>query len=159
MLIMEQLLEYRQRLLERFEAVSEQMERLLKDEPAQDWHTPLDPESWTPHQILAHVRDAEMHEFFPCIQSILDQETPLSDCFDREAWMSSSYRPDEPLEAIRNDLQGLNARKLERLRDLPSAGWSRTGRHPTWGLRSLQWWVEQSLSHTEEHLKQVMGDK
>jgi hypothetical protein len=152
---MEQLYDYRERLLERFKTVPEELERALRNIPPQDWHSPLEPGTWTPHQILAHLRDANAHEFFPCFQSILDQETPSIDCFDREAWMAANYYPDEPLEAIWGELQSMHTRQFERLSEISSAGWSRRGRHPIWGTRTLQWWVEQGLAHVEEHLKQL----
>jgi hypothetical protein len=152
---MEQLLDYRERLLERFTTIADALEKTIKDIPQQDWHSPREPGAWTPHQILAHIRDAKAYEFLPCIRSILDQDMPSIDCFDREAWMIANYRPDEPVEAIWREIKSMHERELERLRELPDSGWSRGGRHPTWGLRTLQWWVEQSLDHVEEHLKRL----
>jgi hypothetical protein len=156
---MDELYDYRQRLLERYETITEDLERVLRQVHPQDWHRSLEPGSWSPHQILAHIRDAGVHEFFPCIRNMLGQVMTSIDCFDREAWMAAHYNPDEPPEAIWSEFHRLHAAYLEQLRELPSAGWSRSGRHPTWGMRTLQWWVEQSLAHIEEHLRQLKSEE
>jgi hypothetical protein len=49
----------------------------------------------------------------------------------------------------------LRQQELSWLRELSPAAWNRTGRHPWWGVRALQWWVEQCLLTARQHIKQL----
>jgi hypothetical protein len=94
----------------------------------------------------------ERHAYSPRIERILAEDHPLLPAFDAEAWARRHYRQDEPLEEILEEYAALRQSELERLQSLPPGSWSRVGRHPVYGLRTLQWWVEKGLAHAEEHL-------
>ena len=152
---MEELYAYRQHLLKRFETVVDDLRAAAAAIPAEAWHTPLDASGQTPHRLLAHLRDVEKGAWSVRIRRILDEEQPSLILFDDDGWMASHYDPDEPPQAILDDYARLRQQELGWLRDLPPAAWNRTGRHPWWGLRALQWWVEQTLVYANQRLARL----
>lgn len=152
---MENLYEYRKRMLVRFQATVFDLEHAVDALPQRSWHMPLEPGGWSIHQVLVHLRDADAHAYLPRILRILAEDTPFVEDFDDSDWMAKHYNPNEPVGAILAEYRELRNKEIACLESMPADGWSRMGRHPTWGLRSIQWWVERSLAHCEEHLKQI----
>jgi DNA-binding transcriptional regulator YbjK len=102
-----------------------------------------------------HVRDAEQQAYAPRLKRILVEDRPLFEDFDGDAFMTQHYRAGEDIRAILEAIEAERMALAERLRALASAEWSRTGRHPSLGERTLQSWVERSESHMQEHLTQL----
>jgi hypothetical protein len=89
------------------------------------------------------------------LRHILDEQQPYLPLFDDDGWMAAHYDPSEPVTAILDEYARLRQQELSWLRDLPSAAWNRTARHPWWGVRALQWWVEQALLVARQHFVQL----
>jgi hypothetical protein len=153
--LMEELLEYRRELLERYAATVQDWGAALRSVPPEQLHTPCTAAGWSFHQTLAHVRDVEAQALAPRIQCLTDEVAVHFPHFDDLAWMEQHYRPDEPAEAILAELAALRARELDCLVPLQPRGWNRAARHPWHGLRTLMWWVERSLYHSQKHLDEV----
>lgn len=158
---MEELYTYRQRLLKRFGSVVDDLSAAAEAIPAESWHNALDDSGQTVHRTLAHLRDIEAGAFSARLRRILDEEQPCLELFDDDGWMASHYNPAEPPQAILDDYARLRQEELGWLVDLPPQAWNRTGRHPWWGLRALQWWVEQTLVYANQHLAKLLeaGDQ
>jgi len=158
---MEELYTYRQRLLKRFETVVDDLRSAAEGIPAERWQTTLDSSGQTPHRILAHLRDIEAGALSVRLRRILDEEHPYLKLFDDDGWMESHYNPGEPPQAILDDYARLRQEELGWLESLPPQDWNRAGRHPWWGLRALQWWVEQTLVYANQHLAKLLeaGDQ
>ncbi len=147
--------EYRQRLLELYAAQPGALRAAYAAIPPEARLRPLERDGWTPHQVLAHVRDVELQAFLPRIERILAEEDPALPDFDEGAWMEARYDPAEDHQAILEAFTKARARGSGLLRDLPPEGWNRCGRHPFFGRRTLQWWVEYAVSHAQDHISQL----
>lgn len=152
---MEELLDYRRRLLEHFSAVSGEFERLFVDITHDELHAPLDDSGNSRHGLLAHLRVTEERLFLVTLRRILTETRPLLDEFDRKAWMQVYYDPQEPVEALLTGFANVRQQELDHIRNMAADGWVRIGRHPVWGDRTLQWWVEMSQAHAVSHLRQL----
>jgi hypothetical protein len=153
---MEQLLNYRRSLLERLSTIVDDLTAAVVAVPEKSWHVPVEPDGNTPHQILAHLRDIEVHALSVRLRRIIEtDEAPVLPLFDDEAWMRTYYDPGEPPHVILDEYARLRQEELSWLQDLPSYVWNRTARHPCSGVRSLQWWVEQCLICAEDHLRRL----
>ncbi|MBM3153350.1 MAG: DinB family protein [Chloroflexi bacterium] len=149
MVDMEELLEYRQRLITKFNEAARRLENAgaasrPQEKPAGG--------GWNFHQVVSHLRDVNAEVYLPRLRRIQAEENPLFENFDAEAWMATHYDPDEPLpRLVEAFTQGCQETRdwLERL---PPASWSRPGTHSSFGTRAFQWWVERALAHMEEHL-------
>jgi hypothetical protein len=150
---MEQLNEYRVRLLDRLEESASEFRAAFQS--VKDARTPL-ADGWSAHQIAVHTRDVHMMVYGARIQRTIAEENPLFENFDGDAWMAGHYNPDEPLASILDELADSVSRTVASLRAAPPEAWSRPSRHETYGAGfTAQTWVERSLAHIEEHLKAI----
>ncbi len=154
---MEELLTYRKNLLEALEGVVNELGKAAKAIPAAAWHTTTAAGQPTPHQVLAHLRALEAQAIAVRLRRILDESEPYLPLFDDDGWMEGNYDPNEAVSSILDDYARLRQEELSWLKDLPSAAWNRTARHPWWGVRALQWWVEQCLLVARQHLEQLQN--
>jgi len=152
---MEELLAYRQNLLANLAGIVSELRQAAVDMPDAGWHTPAAPGQATPHQVLAHLRALESQAIMVRLRRVLDEDEPHLPLFDDDEWMAAHYDPAEPVQSILDDYGDLRQQELSWLNNLPSAAWNRTARHPWWGVRTLQWWVEQGQLTARQHLEQL----
>lgn len=155
---MEQLLEYRSHLLNRYEEATRQFCEAVEAEAQPN--VPMEAGGWSIHQLAAHTRDVEKMVYGLRVRRTLDEDDPLFENFDGDAYMAAHYNPEEPLASILNELAASVRDAVARLRSLPSEAWTRPSRHETYGSGfTAQTWVERALAHVEEHLKAVVSDQ
>lgn len=150
---MKELLEYRARLLKRLaEAAAEFREACLA---VSDPFAPLG-DGWNVHQIAAHTRDVQRLVYGLRARRTIEEENPLFENFDGDAYMQEHYNAGEPLGELLDGFVADVTALVERLQALPAEAWSRESRHATLGSGfTLQRWVERALAHVEEHLQTV----
>jgi len=150
---MEELMEYRKHFLDKLAAAPEELSAAVAALP--DPRLPLEAGGWNAHQVLVHMRDVNAHVYPPRLFRILDEENPVFENFDGDAWMAAHYDPNEPLETLVAECSRQCAEVVGRLRGVPAEAWSRPGTHPSLGAHPLQWWAERMLAHIQEHLAQL----
>lgn len=150
---MEELLEYRQRMIQKIAKAPEFVEAALLR--CEDASQPLEADGWNLHQVIAHMRDVNQHVYLLRLHRIVDEENPMFENFDGEAWMAEHYQPKESIQDMTSEFKEQCISSAEWLKDLPIEAWNRPGRHPYFGEHSLQWWTERTLAHIEEHLAQL----
>lgn len=151
-LALDQLLEYRARLLQRLESQPGEFALVIAAIPAEQRRQRRDAQGRTPHLIAAHVRDLEARAFLPRVQRILAEDRPVLTPFSHHDWSAADYDPGESMDAILAEWSRARGELLALARPLDSAGWSRAGFHPPSGNRTLQWWAERAYAHASEHL-------
>jgi hypothetical protein len=110
------------------------------------------PDVWSPHEVLAHLRDA---------QGVLDQRVALileRDEPDLEAQMVWSWNREErpaSTDEVMAAYLASRGRVLERLRAAPAEAWWRGGRHGEFGRLTLTQQVSYFAAHEPTHLRQV----
>ncbi len=151
---MNQLLEYRLKLVGQLESAAEEFRQACMkfDEPFKA----LGEGSWNAHQVAAHTRDVEEMVYGLRIRRTVEEDQPVFQNFDGEAWMAEKYKPDEPLASILDDLSASVKQTVFLLRELPPEGWSRESGHEIYGDGfTLQTWVERGLAHIRDHADTV----
>ncbi len=147
--------------LERYDPASAmaQLERtparvraLLDHIPVSAWSQRPEPGTWSPHEVLSHVRDAQ-GVLEQRVAAILEHDDP-----DLEAKMVWSWnqeaRPATTQEVLDAYLAS-RARVLEVLRGAPADAWWRTGRHREFGRLTLTQQVSYFAAHEPTHLRQL----
>ena len=152
---MEEIAYYRQDLLAALDEVKIELTRVVMAIPANALYVPFGSQARTPHYTLAHLRNLEKQEYIPNLKHILAEDNPLLPVFDDETWTLGHYRPDEAGGEILEELTRLREQEVAWLGDLPTASWSRIARHPWWGVRTFQWWVELQLDQSRQHVEQL----
>jgi hypothetical protein len=151
----EELLEYRRRLLERFSAVTGEFEHRLLALPPARLHAPWDLSGNSRHWLVAHLQATEENLFLLNIRRILTESRPALEDFDCLAWMQANYDARRPIDQLLSAFASVRTQELDCIRSMSPDGWNRIGRHLVWGDRTLQWWVEQSQAHAVSHLHQL----
>ncbi len=154
---MEELIEYRRRLLDRLvEAAKDFRSACLAVKYP---FVPIE-EGWNVHQLAAHTRDVDKMVYGLRARRTLKEDNPEFSNFDGDAYMASHYDAKEPLQNILNELVSSMEELTKMLRGLSGADWARESRHATQGSGfTLQVWIERSLKHIEEHLATVKKAK
>ncbi|HCC78610.1 MAG: hypothetical protein A2X25_09850 [Chloroflexi bacterium GWB2_49_20] len=150
---MEELLEYRQRMLNKLAEAPGLVETAVFN--IKDQTQPLEAGGWNIHQVVAHMRDVNQHVYLLRLHRIIDEENPMFENFDGEAWMAEHYQPLEPIRNLVSEFREQCRSTADWLRSLPLEAWNLPGKHPSFGKHSLQWWVERTLAHISEHLAQL----
>lgn len=151
---MEQLLDYRSRLLDRYEEATRQFCESVEAAARLKVHTEAG--EWSARQIAAHTRDVDKTIYGMRIRRTLGEDDPFFENFDGDVYMAEHYDSNEPLASILDELAASVRETVARLRRLPSEAWTRPSRHETYGAGiTAQAWVERALAHVEEHWKAV----
>ena len=150
----EQLVRYRQNLMGRLVAIAGDLAHTAAAIPRDKLHKPLE-NGESPHRVLANLRAIGAQALSIRLQRILDEEEPYLPIFSDDQWMAAHYDPDKPLEKIIAAYIELRREQVDMIKGLPPHSWNRTARHPWWGVKTLQWWVEQILHYDEEHLQKL----
>jgi uncharacterized damage-inducible protein DinB len=156
---MTELAEYRSRLTARYAGQADELAKLVEALPDEHIRRELEPGGWSAHQVLTHIRDVEARAFVPRISKILQEDSPKLESFDPEAWMDEHYDSQEAVGEILTEIKNLRAKGSSLIQPLGGDGWSRTGKHLSFGNRTLQWWIEYSVNHFDEHLEQLAKNR
>lgn len=155
---MNQLLEYRSKLIDRLDTAAEEFREacLAMGDPFKA----ADEDGWNTHQLAAHTRDVDKVVYGMRIRRTAEEDNPEFPDFDADEWIAANYKADEPLASILDELSASIKETASMLRDLPPEAWSRKSSHVTYGSGfTLQTWVERALAHIQEHLETVQMSK
>jgi hypothetical protein len=151
---MNQLLEYRAKLIDRLEASAEEFRQacLAGGDPFKT----TGEDNWNTHQLAVHARDVDKVVYGMRIHRTAEEDNPVFQDFDAGQWMSAHYDVDEPLASILDELSASVKETASMLRELSPEAWSRESSHEIYGGGfTLQTWVERGLAHIQEHLETV----
>ena len=151
---MKELLEYREKLLNRLEQAGNEFRQACL--AARDPYAQVEPGGWSVHQLAAHTRDVDKLVYGARARRTLAEDDPMFPNFDGEAYMAANYDRSEQLPQLLDGFVASVQSLVKQLREMPSDGWSRLSSHETQGRGlTLQSWVERDLAHIEEHLATV----
>lgn len=151
---MKELLEYRQKMIERLKQATEEF--CLICGQVQDAYAPLAEGEWNVHQIASHVTHVHLEVYSWRARRTVDEDNPIFQNYDGEAWMAESYDEKEPLGPMLDSFHAQVNSFTDWLQALSSEAWSRESQHETLGPGfTTQLWVERALAHIEEHLDSV----
>jgi hypothetical protein len=151
------LYDYRARLLARLESVVGEIGEAIAVIPERQWRTRRG-DGRSPHLILSSLCAVERLAYLPRLRRLIAEDLPTLKNFDPDRWQAGQYDPTIPMAALLADYAGLRESELQLLRALSPAGWARAGRHPAFGLRTVQWWAERILEHSMIHLRELRGN-
>lgn len=148
---MKELEEYRRRLIQRLGEAARDFRAACLAIP--DPFAALEAGSWNAHQLAAHTRDVNGLVYGLRARRTVEEDNPLFENFDGDAYMADHYDPQEPLGSLLDDFVAGVERLGKFLGGLPPEAWARESSHATNGRGfTLQTWVERDLGHIEEHL-------
>jgi hypothetical protein len=150
--------DYRGRLLARYRDQVEGYAGHFSRLDDRTTHLPIKPGEWSAHQVLFHMCATDEQAYGPRLRRILQEDHPELEDFHSEAWFAEHYDAAEPAGAILERWRSVRGSYAAEVGAAPRQAWSRTGRQPYWGERTLQWWVERAVRHGEDHWRQLLGE-
>jgi hypothetical protein len=128
------------------------LQSLLERVPRGAWSTRPDPTTWSPHEVIAHLRDAQ-GVLALRVERILEEDDPDLEAQMVWSWNAAprSATTDEALQAYLTSRRDV----LARLHAAPPEAWWRTGRHAEFGRLTLTQQVSYFAAHEPTHLRQV----
>lgn len=109
---------------------------------------------WTPHEVAAHLADAEVVEAWR-IRQVLSEDEPMLQPFDQEVWAAKLFYRQRELATSLATYAANRQSNLELLRAAGEAGLDRKYRHPEFGNRPLRAYIEHIADHDILHLRQI----
>lgn len=152
---MEEVTRYRQDLMARYGEQPIWLRERIQAYTKEGQHVPLGDGEWTPHQVLAHVVAAETEAMLPRLRRIASEVDPFLETWDETGWMAEQYDDTVETGALLAGFDRLRQQGQTLLAGLSGEDWSRTGRHGSQGTRTLQWWLEYTVAHVDDHLSQL----
>ena len=117
--------------------------------------TPDSPDGWTPRDVVGHLISAELDDWIPRVEIILEHGTggPFEP-FDRFAHVERDR--DVPLADLLDTFEGLRADNLARLAELVGEDdLDREGLHPELGVVTLRQHLATWAVHDLDHVAQI----
>lgn len=130
--------------------------RALLDGLPDTWlGTPDTPDGWTPRDVVGHLISAELEDWIPRAELILEHGTSRPfEPFDRFAHVERDR--DVPLADLLDTFEGLRADNLARLAELVGEdGLDRKGIHPEFGEVTLRQLLATWAVHDLDHVAQM----
>ena len=122
--------------------------------PGRLTRTPSEGE-WSALETLTHVRDVIVHVYGLRIRRLLYEEEPVFADFDEESYRRASLARDETARALLETIAGEHEQTARLLTALPDADWARQGRHPVFGIVSIEFLARRIGEHAVEHAAQI----
>ena len=130
---------------------------LLADLPVTWTNATEGPGTWSPFDVVGHLIHGERTDWVPRIEHMLRHGDAVSfPVFDREAMLAASKG--RSLPALVATFDGLRAASLARLDELKltDADLTRRGRHPEFGVVTLDQHLATWVAHDLGHIGQIV---
>ena len=111
---------------------------------------------WSALETLTHLRDVIVHVYGLRIRRLLYEDAPTFADFDEEGYRHASLARGEAAGDLLETIVGEHEQLARLLQALPDAEWSRAGRHPTFGVMSIEFLARRIGEHGEEHAAQIV---
>jgi len=145
----------RSRLIERYRAGSDEVERALHGITADELdRRPAEPDGWTAREVAHHLADSEAMAYTRLRRLVADDE-PVIHGYDEPVWARRLHYDDRPIEPSLTVVRAVRAASLQLLEALTPDEWSRTGVHSESGPYSVDRWLEIYAGHCHDHSDQI----
>lgn len=115
--------------------------------------TPYRTGGWTVRQVAHHLPDSHMNAYMR-FKWGLTEDTPAIKTYEEKDW-AQTPETGAPIAFSLDLLTALHQRWVTLLRGMRPADFSRTIKHPDWGLPSLDFLVAQYAWHGRHHTAHV----
>jgi hypothetical protein len=113
------------------------------------------PGEWSALETLTHLRNVAVHVYGLRIRRLIYEHAPLFADFDEETFRPASLARGESIEYLLATIVGEHEQLARLLEAVPDAEWAREGRHPQFGLMSIEFLARRVGEHAEEHAAQI----
>jgi hypothetical protein len=116
-------------------------------------HAPR-PGEWSASDIVRHLAAVDEEVWHVRLDALSSEAEPFWPWTEPGLW---SGPRDDTFEGALTAFAERRAATIARLDALDDAGWTRTGRHATYGLLDVAKMLRIVLDHDAEHIRQILG--
>jgi hypothetical protein len=142
-------------LIERIRSSAGVVRRAVEGAPPARFGVAPQPGEWSAMETLTHLRDVVVHVYGLRIRRLLYEEAPVFADFDEEGYRRASLARREAVGDLLETIVAEHEQLARLLEGLPDADWAREGRHPAFGVMSIEFLARRVGEHAEEHAAQL----
>jgi len=128
-------------------------------ETAPPWRFGVAPRAgeWSALETLTHLRDVVVFVYGLRIRRLFYEAAPVFVDFDEESYRAASLARGEAITDLLDTIAAEHEQLARLLQSLPDADWARQGRHPQFGVMSIEFLALRVGEHAEEHAAQIIA--
>jgi hypothetical protein len=142
-------------LIERIQTSAGAVRRAVEAAPPARLGVAPRPGEWSALETLTHLRDVVVFVYALRIRRLFYEDAPVFADFDEEGYRRASLARGEAVGDLLATVVSEHEQLARLLRDLPDADWARQGRHPAFGVMSIEFLAGRVGEHAEEHAAQI----
>jgi hypothetical protein len=142
-------------LIERIRSSAGVVRRAVEAAPPGRLAVPPRAGEWSALETLTHLRDVVVHVYGLRLRRLFYEDAPVFADFDEEGYRSASLARGERVEYLVDTIVGEHEQLARLLEAVPDAEWAREGRHPVFGVMSIEFLARRVGEHAEEHAAQI----
>lgn len=143
------------RLIERIRSSAQVLRRAVEEAPRRRFDVAPKAGEWSALETLTHVRDVIVHVYGLRLRRLFYEDSPLFADFDEETYRPASLARGETVDYLLATILGEHEQLARLLEAVPDAEWAREGRHPQFGVMSIEFLARRVGEHAEEHAAQI----
>ncbi len=143
-------------LIERIRSSTTVVRRAVETAPPGRFGVAPKAGEWSALETLTHLRDVVVHVYGLRIRRLLYEDAPVFADFDEEGYRRASLARGEAIGDLLDTVVAEHEQLARLLQTLPDADWSREGRHPSFGVMSIEFLARRVGEHAEEHAAQIV---
>ena len=110
---------------------------------------------WSALETLTHLRDVVVFVYGLRMRRLFYEDAPVFVDFDEESYRGASLARGEAVGDLLDTIVAEHEQLARLLESLPDAEWARQGRHPQFGVVSIEFLASRVGEHAEEHAAQI----
>lgn len=142
-------------LIERIRSSASVVRRTVEAAPPARFDVAPRAGEWSALETLTHLRDVVVHVYGLRIRRLFYEAAPVFADFDEEGYRPASLARGETIEYLLDTIVGEHEQLARLLEAVPDADWARQGRHPQFGVMSIEFLAARVGEHAEEHAAQI----
>lgn len=142
-------------LIERIRSSASAVRRAVEGVPCGRFDVTPRAGEWSALETLTHLRDVVVHVYGLRLRRLFYEDAPVFADFDEERYRPASLARGERIEYLLETIVGEHEQLARLLEAVPDAAWAREGRHPQFGLMSIEFLAGRVGEHAEEHAAQI----
>jgi hypothetical protein len=142
-------------LIERIRSSAQVVRRAVQGAPRGRFDVAPRSGEWSALETLTHLRNVVVHVYGLRIRRLIYEQAPLFADFDEETFRPASLARGESVEYLLETVVGEHEQLARVLEAVPDAEWAREGRHPQFGVMSIEFLARRVGEHAEEHAAQI----
>ena len=147
--------EERQRLIDQYEAGYSEVERSLRDFPADQLTARPIEGKWTACEIVHHLADSETRAAVR-LRQLLAEDDPEIQAYDQDSYATRlRYNERADIRPALEALHGARATTAQLIALMADDDWQRAGHHPEHGRYSAEDWLRIYAAHAHGHASQI----